>query len=252
VFQTQGDQLSAALEVQKSSKADLERQHEQLKAFYHDQQNQLERLQDTIAAKDEEIVEFQAMRQILATAIGQLPGQRKHPRKSVHYAPSATRSPATRGQSRRLTDRHADSPLKAARVDVHGAATVPFADVSFESVSTQNGSTPKRAKPPKAFEVPAISQPRLSAGTTPKSAKMRFQRLPLRDISAIKGNRSPSRQRMSKKPSKLGFDEENIDIDDAGDLNELDFGSEIFTSTPFTSAGARGHADLGEDETVDE
>jgi chromosome segregation ATPase len=252
IFREKEEQLLASLEAEKASKEDLQRQQKQVNSTLHNQQKQIEQLQEIVATKEEEIAKFQAMRQTLAAAIGQLP-RRKHSRKSVQYAPSAHRPLASRWQSSGLIGKHAASSLKNAASDLYGGKAFPStADVSFESESTQTGSTPKQAKPRKPFKVPTIRQPCVSTISTPKSVKVRSQRLPLTDISAACDNKLPSCQVASVKSLKFDHNSENVKIDGAGDADELEFDSEISISTPFTLAAPQCSVGHDVDETVDE
>jgi myosin heavy subunit len=251
-FRDREDSLSASLEAMKTEKDHLQRQQDQMNWGLRDQHKQIEQLQETIAAKDGEIAGFQTMRQTLAAAIGQLP-ERKHPRKSVHYAPSAHRSPGSHRQSKRLTDKFATSPSKNADSFAYGVTTQSH-DVndSFESTSTEGGSTSKRAKPLEPFKVAEVRQPRLNAVVTPKSVKLRSQRMPLTDIRATFGNISPSQRVMSMETFKVKCGYDAVNYDGVPEVEELEFGSEIFTNKLLTPGAPVPHGGCNDDETIDE
>lgn len=245
-------QLRTSLDHHRATTAQCKGREVGLEATIHDQEEHLQQLQDLVAAKNEEIAEFQAMRQTLAAAIGHLPG-RKHPRKSVHYASPVGRSSYSRRQSGRLTDQRANDSSKTIE---HVAEVAPAdIDLSSASVSTEDGSTPKRPKSRKPFRVPVVRQPRLSTIATPRSVKSRSQRAPLRDVSHTLGNRSPSKDVIaSGKKFQINVDPKNDGRQNTpyAELNELDFGSEIFSSTPFTPAKRMTYNNGQDDETVDE
>jgi hypothetical protein len=191
----------------------------------------VQQLEDLVAEKEDEIQEFQAMRQTLAAAIGTNLAGRKHVRKSVHYhaAPAETqRTPVSRRRSRRLTidpKPHSNQLNQTPYLESETSPdVVQEADKSFESASSKSGPTPKRAKQYKPFRAPAVRQPRLNYGLT-KTTNTQMK-MPLLDISIGRGNMSLVRPSTTRKGSHgKGFDEENV---------EVEFGSEILTNTPFT------------------
>lgn len=254
-FKQEKQQLKDNIETEELAKNELEQRCVEMDAAIHEQEKEIERLQDTVATRDEEVAEFQAMRQTLAVAIGHLP-ERKHPRKSVHYAPPIDRSPQSHRQSRRLTDKHNLSSPQGAQDVLHGGKTPqPNAVLSFDSISTDDASTSKRAKSHKPFKVPAVRQPRLSQVATPKGLKAQTHRLPLGDVSRSRGNRSPSRQAPAstkKMVTKDKYNEIAEPVEGYAGFDELDFGSEVFASTPFTPAVVATHNADGDDETMDE
>ena len=216
------------------------------------QEMEIASLEKVVATRDEEIAEFQAMRQTLATAIGQLP-ERKHSRKSVHYAPYVELSPQNRQQSRWVTAKQQETSQKAPRPSTEVGS--PDVASSYGSTSAEDGSTPKRAKPHKPFKLPAIRQPGLSTMATPKSVRARSQRPALGDVSATLGNRSPSKGLMRSTRKRASSEKEDAIMEQDkcnAELDELDFGSEVFTSTPFTPARAATCRNEEDDETVDD
>ena len=240
------DEHQASLEAEQCAREELRQRCTELSQALTKRDSELEHLQGVIVARDEEIAEFQNMRQTLAAALGHLP-DKKHTRKSVHYDPAITQA---RRRSRRLTDRRTMSPLKGGEALLPTENLVPDANASFESVSTEEGSTPKRAKPHKPFKVPSLRPSRLA---TPRSVGGRTQRLPLADASS-RANRSPSRQLLAstKKAMTQLVHEDLGQKAEYAALDELDFGSEVFTSTPFTPARPRIGEMIDDDETVDD
>ena len=226
--------LSDELECTKVERESLRQQHCEATSVAAEQRHQIGRLEELVASKNEEIAGFQAMRQTLAAAIGNLP-ERKHPRKSVRYAASAQRSPVSRRRSRRLAGDIEDLQTPHGTQTLRHDPNEPEAgDLSFESNSSRSGSTPKRAKPHKPFKVPVVRQPRLSAAT-PRSTRAQNMRLPLVDVSTGRGNMSPIRRSLPAKltPSEKG-EWENLRYESTEAYEDLDFGCEIFTSMPFT------------------
>jgi hypothetical protein len=249
------DRLQTSLDEEKGRKEEFQRCYSQAKSLIHDQEIELGQLQNDVAARDQEIAEFQAMRQTLTAALGHLP-EKKHSRKSVHYAPAISHSPGSRRQSRHQTMQHDTFPPEANEAASRSAKSFsPDAALSVESALAEDGSTPRRAKPRKSFKLPIARQPRMSAVMTPKSVRSRTQRLPLGDISSTCGNRSPSR-RILTSPKKAQTQYEAAHGDHAGDiyasLQQLDFGSEVFTSTPFSPMKMTTRNEDDDDTTVDE
>jgi hypothetical protein len=229
----------------------IRQENETNRTAISDQQDKVKQLEDIVAERDEEISEFQAMRETLAAAIGTKVPDRKHTHRSVHNAAAlelAQHSP-----------RHRSRRLLACSEDVQ-----PYEDVdddmadegsrSFDSASSKSGPTPKRAKPRKSFKVPTIRQPRLSIAAA-RSTKVQDKRLPLLDVSTGRANISPVRPVMSRKSGNEKKNHENDDVRDLEEVVDLEFGSEVmFTSTPFTPKPAEPKAENGfyDDTTVDE
>lgn len=189
------------------------------------------------------------MRQTLAAAIGTNMAGRKHGRKSVHYQPEPAetqRTPVSRRRSRRLTidpKPHLNQLNQAPYLESETSPdAMPEVDRSFGSAS---GPTPKRVKQHKASRASTIRQTRLSTGLA-KTAETQI-RMPLLDISTGRGNTYPLRPATERKAShgKLVFDEANV---------EVEFGSQIFTSTPFTPGPVAKTKDdrFYDDTTADE
>jgi hypothetical protein len=249
-------QLRAFLDTEQATKEEIRRHFSEAKSLIHDQQIEIEQLQGDVIARDQEIADFQAMRQTLAATLGH-PIEKKHSRKTAHYGPLVGRSPQQQRQSNVQDPKHGVKQLAVDyEADTRRAKSLPpNAATSFESVSATEGSTPKRAKPRKSFKVPIAKQPRLSNMVTPKSVKSRILRPPLEDISRARGNRSPARQILAS-PNKTQGRQEVAKSGQYGDdyagLEELDFGSEPFTSTPFTPAGKIPCEVEDDDATVDE
>lgn len=159
-------------------------------------------------------------------------GAQKHVRKSVQFKhkPAETqRTPVSRRKSRRLTidpKPHSNQLNQAPYLESKTSPNAnPEVEQSFESASSKSGPTPKRAKQYKASRASAIRQPRLSTGGG-KTAETQI-RMPFLDVSTGRGNTYPLGPATGSKAShrKQVFDEANV---------EVEFGSQIFTSTPFT------------------
>lgn len=179
-------------------------------------------------------------------------GGRKHVRKSVHYPPQPAetqRTPVSRRRSRRLTidpKPHLNQVDRTPYLENETSPdAVPEHDRSFESTSSKSGPTPKRLKQYRTSRTSAFREPRSSIGVARTAETQR--RMPLLDVSAGRGNVYPPRPATEGKASsgKLAFDEENVDVE---------FGSQIFTSTPFTPGPVAKTNDgqFYDDTTVDE
>jgi chromosome segregation ATPase len=248
----------ARLDNAKNEVVTLQKENKDNQTTIFHQRQEIKLLEDIVAERDEEISEFQTMRQTLAAAIGtkvpdQKPVDRKHARKGVHHTNArepSQHSPASHRRSRQLI---------AEQKEVY-----PFEDVdnmiehgnrSFESTSSKSGPTPKRARPRKAFKVPTIHQPQLSIAAN-RSVKLQDRRLPLRDLSAGRANLSPVQPVRS---TKTGYENQDHGEDsDARELEEavdLEFGSLVMlTSTPFTPNPVASKVEAGfyDDTTVDD
>jgi predicted nucleic acid-binding Zn-ribbon protein len=246
-------QLSDALAYLNDAKQEvlkLRQETEDNRTAISDQQQEIKQLEGIVAQKEEEISEFQTMRDTLAAAIGTKVPDRKHMSKSVHhtYASEST-SRAPRHPSRRaLAEPKEVQPCEDIEDEMSDKG-----GRSFDSACSNNGPTPKRAKPRKAFKLPTIRQPRISIAVA-KSAKFEDKRLPLVDVAG-RANISPARP---MKSHNSGYEKQVYDDDNARDLEEaidLEFGSDfMFTSTPFTPKPSKSMAETGfyDDTTVDE
>jgi hypothetical protein len=217
--------------------------------------NQIEQLEEVIVEKEDEIMEFQAVRRTLAAlATGTNAPNRKYTRKSVHSdnVPGAARQSLT-------TQRRSGRSIAVSKESNMIYQDVPErlgeADRSFESTSSKSGPTPKRSKPRKSFKDTAIRQPRLSF-TAPKSTKAQDTRLPLRDVSAGRVNVSPVKlSQLSKGEFQQLVERKHGKGNNNDEVDDMEFGSEIvLTSTPYTPKSTKpmGNEDDHGDTTVDE
>ncbi|QDS68346.1 hypothetical protein FKW77_010712 [Venturia effusa] len=247
-------ELRAELETAEGQNEGLRTKLEEEQANLAEHQQEIQRLVDAVAERDSEIQGYQALRQTLVTAIDAAnTAGRKHVRKSVHYQPEPAetqRTPVSRRRSRRTTTDAKPHfyPLNQTPEPEGGNSldATPEIDGSFESASSRGGPTPKRARQHKASRSSAFRQPRTSIGLA-KTVDTQ-KRAPFLDISTGRGNSYPRRPATSEKKAKQGkmvFDEENL---------EVEFGSLLFESTPFTPGpGARVRDDdFFGDTTVDE
>jgi hypothetical protein len=190
------------------------------------------------------------MRQTLAAAIGTNLASQKHVRKHVRYQPEPAqtqRTPVSHRRSRRLTidpklhsNQLNQNPYRESETSPNGVQEL---DQSSESASSKSGPTPKRVKKYTLSEAPSVQQPRLSFGLTNMANLPK--RIPLLDVSTSRGNISPMRPSTARGSHKKAFDEANV---------EVEFGSGIFTSTPFTPGpiAATNDDDVYDDTTADE
>ncbi|KAE9990054.1 hypothetical protein EG327_001906 [Venturia inaequalis] len=238
-YNTKIRNLEAELDTAKNQNVGLQTKVEENLANLAEHQREIQQLEDVVAEKEDEIQDLRAKWQtVTAMAMSANTGGRKHVRKSVHYPPE----PAETQHPKPLSNQPNQAPYLEGETSPDA---IPEHDRSFESTSSKSGPTPKRVKQDNTSRTSAFRQPRLSTGVA-KTAETQI-RMPLLDVSTGRGNAYPPRPASEKKAShgKQVFDEANV---------EVEFGSQIFTSTPFTPGpiAKRKEDYFYDDTTVDE
>ncbi|TID17144.1 hypothetical protein E2P81_ATG09698 [Venturia nashicola] len=243
--------LEAKLELAKGQNEGLQTRLEENLENLAENQREIQQLEDIVAEKEETIRELNAVQQRVAAAMATA-GAGNHVRKSVHYPSKPAenqRTPVSRRRSRRLTidpKSHSNQINQAPNPESESSPDAkPGHDRFFESASSTSGPTPKRVKQYKTSRTSGFRPPRLSTGVA-KTAETQI-RIPLLDVSTGRGNAYPPRPATEREAydGKNVFDEANV---------EVEFGSQLFTSTPFTPGpvGKTKDDHFFEDTTADE